>query len=184
MLELARLLALAAFIALALAIFVFLRRAGRLLAESRQREAFRRTVLDLVERVGTSLDGVAGRIDQVRRHTLGVEQIEENLAAATDAVARYAQEARALNGVGPQRELREAILGDLDRAGRALEMVAHGCEILRSGRVAGREIEAETSIKRGYLNILHAREAIARQGARVVEVTTVEPPRLFQRRNA
>ena len=29
-----------------------------------------------------------------------------------------------------------------------------------------RELEAQTSIKRGYLNLIHAREAIARNAAR------------------
>ena len=30
-------------------------------------------------------------------------------------------------------------------------------------RGGARELEAQTSIKRGYLNLIHAREAIARQ---------------------
>ena len=39
-------------------------------------------------------------------------------------------------------------------------MVEHGATILASAQPARREIEAQTSIKRGYLNVLHAREAI------------------------
>ena len=34
-------------------------------------------------------------------------------------------------------------------------------------RGGARELEAQTSIKRGYLNLLHAREAIAREASRV-----------------
>ena len=47
-------------------------------------------------------------------------------------------------------------------------MVEHGAEILAQVRRRGRELEAQTSIKRGYLNLLHAREAIAppRRGGR------------------
>ena len=41
-------------------------------------------------------------------------------------------------------------------------MVEHGATILAPVRRGGRELEAQTSIKRGYLNLLHAREAIAR----------------------
>jgi hypothetical protein len=184
MLELARLLALIAFVALLLAFLVFLRRAGELLAETRERETFRRAVADLVSRVSTSLDGVAGRIDLVRRHTLAADAITDNLAAATEAVARYTDEARALRGPAAAAEIRSALVIDLERAGRALQMVEHGCSILASARVGGRELEAQTSIKRGYLNILHAREAVLRHGARAGELAAASPPRLFQRRNA
>ena len=51
----------------------------------------------------------------------------------------------------------------LERAGRALSTVEHGTNILASVRGGARELEAQTSIKRGYLNLIHAREAIARQ---------------------
>ena len=44
-------------------------------------------------------------------------------------------------------------------------MVEHGCTILASPAARQRELEAQTSIKRGYLNLLHAREAIARHAA-------------------
>jgi hypothetical protein len=184
MLELARLLALIAFVALLLALLVFLRRAGQLIAETREREAFRRSVADLVGRVSTSLDGVAGRIDAVRRQTIDAGAIADNLAAATDAVERYADEARAVRARGPAAEIRLALVTDLDRAARALQMVEHGCSILASARVGGRELEAQTSIKRGYLNILHAREAVIRHGVRAEEWAAADAPRLFQRRNA
>ncbi len=184
MLELARLLALIAFVALLLALLVFLRRAGQLIAETREREAFRRSVADLVGRVSTSRDGGAGRIDAVRRHTSDAGAIGDNLVAATDAVERYADEARALRARGPAAEIRLALVTDLDRAARALQMVEHGCSILASARVGGRELEAQTSIKRGYLNILHAREAVIRHGVRAAEWAAADAPRLFQRRNA
>ena len=41
-------------------------------------------------------------------------------------------------------------------------MVEHGATILVTARRGPRELEAQTSIKRGYLNLIHAREAIAR----------------------
>ena len=51
-------------------------------------------------------------------------------------------------------------------------MIEHGRSIQASARSGGREVEAQTSIKRGYLNVLHAREAINHQAelARVVGV--------------
>ena len=182
-LELARLLAFVAFVALLLALLVFLRKAGQILSETRERELFRRSVTDLVERVETSLDGVCSRIDAVRRRTLAAEAIQENLSAASDAVERYGEEARALRVSGPATEIRAAIVADLERAGRALQMVEHGCAIMATlTRAHGRELEAQTSIKRGYLNILHAREAMVRHGARAAELSAAQSPRLFQRR--
>ena len=44
-------------------------------------------------------------------------------------------------------------------------MVEHGATIMVHVRRGSRELEAQTAIKRGYLNLLHAREAIARQVA-------------------
>jgi hypothetical protein len=63
-------------------------------------------------------------------------------------------------------------------------MVQHGCTILSSGRRSGRDTEAQTAIKRGYLNILHAREAMAEHAARAADLSVEDVPRLFQRRNA
>jgi hypothetical protein len=186
MLELARLLALVAFIALALALLLFLRRAGRLLTETRKRQQFRRTATDLVARSCQSLDGLAERVDGVRRQTLAVQVITANIEAADEALRRYAVEADALVGsTAATREVRDGIVAELDRAARALQMVEHGCAILAvSRRASGRELEAQTAVKRGYLGILHAREALARHGARATELATVDPARLFDRRNA
>jgi hypothetical protein len=179
MTELAQLLAIVAFVALALAFALFIRRAGRFIAETRELETFRRTAADLAARVDTSLDGVAGRIDGVRRRTLAAQDITDNIAAATDAVERYTAEARALPGPTVAAEIREALITEL-------EMVEHGCTILSSARVGGRELEAQTAIKRGYLNVLHAREAIRRYAARAATVGVAghRQPRLFERRQA
>ena len=182
MAELAQFLAIAAFVALALAFALFVRRAGRFVAETRELESFRRQMADLTSRVDTSLDGVASRIDGVRRRTLAAEAITENIAAATEAVQRYAAEAQAMHGPLQIVEIRDALIAELDRAGRALQMVEHGCTILTSARIGGRELEAQTAIKRGYLNVLHAREAIRRHGARAATVGL--QPRMFERRNA
>ena len=93
---------------------------------------------------------------------MGPETIGDTIVAATDAVERYADEARSLRGPKTARHIREDLVAELERAGRALGMVEHGATILAAARRGSRELEAQTSIKRGYLNLLHAREAIAR----------------------
>jgi hypothetical protein len=57
-------------------------------------------------------------------------------------------------------------------------MVDHGAKILAQARRRGRELEAQTSIKRGYLNLVHAREAIVRHAAAAedLELPPLEEP--------
>jgi hypothetical protein len=160
------LLPLAAFAAVAAVVAIVLRRAGRIVARTREVERFRAKVRDLAARIGTSLDGAITRIDAVRRQSVGADTIGPTLDAAEDAVERYLAEARALGGPAAARAIRDDLVAELERAGRALEMVEHGAAILAQISRRGRELEAQTAVKRGYLNLLHAREAIARHAQR------------------
>ncbi len=171
--ELVVLLPLAAFLALAIGFAIVLRRAGRIVARTREVETFRSTVRDLTTRIDQSLDGAAGRIDAVRRGQLGADTIGPTIEAATDAVTRYAEEARSLHGPPVAVAIRDELVEDLERAERALAMVDHGAKILAQVRRRGRELEAQTSIKRGYLNLVHAREAIIRHAAVAQELEAV-----------
>jgi hypothetical protein len=173
--ELTILLPVAAFIALALAVAVVLRRAGRIMARTREVEHFRSAVRDLAARIDRSLEGAAGRVDAVRRGQLAADAIGQTIEAATDAVTRYAEEARAIKGPPAAMPIRDAIVEELERAERALAMVDHGAKIMAQSRRRGREIEAQTSVKRGYLNLIHARDAIAAH-ALAAEALEVAPP--------
>jgi len=160
--ELAVLLPIVAFIALAAGLAVVVRGTGRLVARTRELEQFKHATGDLAKRVDASLGGAAQQIDAVRRRQVGPETIGDTVAAATDAVTRYTEEARSLRGPSTAKRIRSDLVADLERAHRALEMVEHGASILAAARRGSRELEAQTSIKRGYLNLLHAREAVAR----------------------
>jgi len=164
--DLAVLLPLLAFVVLAAGTAIVLRRAGRIVAKTREVEGFRGAIRDLAARVDTSLEGATSRIDAVRRGQVGADTIGETISAATDAVERYVEEARAIHGPATALAIRDEIVAELERAGRALAMVDHGASILAQVRRRGRELEAQTAIKRGYLNLLHAREAIDRHAAR------------------
>jgi hypothetical protein len=168
--ELAVLLPVLAFLALAIGVAIVLRRAGRIVARTREMDGFRSAMRDLTARIDTSIDGAAGRIDAVRRGQLGADTIGPTIEAATDAVTRYTDEARALKAPAIAIELRDALVEDLERAERALGMVDHGAKILAQVRRRGRELEAQTSIKRGYLNLIHAREAIVRHASAAEEL--------------
>jgi hypothetical protein len=174
--ELAILLPLAAFFVLAMGFAIVLRRAGRIVARTREVEGFRSSVRDLAGRIDQSLDGAIRRIDAVRRQQLAAGTIGATIEAATDAIRRYTEEARALHGPATAQAIRDDLVAELERADRALGMVDHGATILAQATRRGRELEAQTSIKRGYLNLVHAREAIFRHAARAAELdATLDP---------
>jgi hypothetical protein len=157
------LLPIAAFIALAAGLAVVLRGTGRIVARTREVEQFQGAVRDLAARVDDSLGGAAGQIDAVRRRQVDPDAIADTITAATDAVQRYAEEARALRAPRKAQQVRSGLVAELERAERALAMVEHGTTIMATARRGPRELEAQTSIKRGYLNLIHAREAFARR---------------------
>ena len=157
------LLPILAFIALAAGLLVVFRGTGRIVARTREVESFRTAIHDLTTRVDASLTGAAGGMVLVRHHALEPAALGAPLTAASDAVEQYLVEAKALHTPKAATPIREDLVHGLERAGRALSTVEHGTNILASVRGGARELEAQTSIKRGYLNLIHAREAIARQ---------------------
>lgn len=168
--ELTILLPILAFVALAAGLVVVFRRTNRIVARTREVEEFRVAVHDLAARIDVSLDGATGRIDAVRHHELPADALAETITAATDAVDRYVEEAEALRPPVQAVSIQKDLIGDLGRAKRALAMVDHGATILVAVRRGNRELEGNTSLKRGYLNLLHAREAIARHAAMADEL--------------
>ena len=169
------------FVLLAGVFGVLIRRATRLLRLTREADQFRMGLGDLAARVDRSLGGVIEVVDAVRRHQRDASTIGDNLTAGMDAMARYGEEAAALGvpATGPDR--RDDLVGELDRAGRALAMVAHGCELMAMASRPNAELEAQTSIKRGYLNLIHAREAIGRLASETIALATPTPQPLFKR---
>jgi hypothetical protein len=53
-------------------------------------------------------------------------------------------------------------------------MVDHGTSMMLMAGRGPRELEAQTSIKRGYLNLIHAREAFARHALEAQDLETDE----------
>ena len=74
---------------------------------------------------------------------------------------------RAASCARPRRSSDEAaaLVVELDRAARAADMVEHGLDALLAHR-GRRELEAQTSLKRGALNLRNARGAATRIAAR------------------
>jgi len=183
--ETAQVVALVAFLFVAIGVALGARRTGSILSRTREAEGFRGGVADLARRVETSLGDVSVLIDGVRRRDTEPETIRASLTAARDAVDRYAEEARELAAPLIALPHRDAIVYELERAGRALELVAHGCILFGTGRRIEMGTEADTAVKRGYLNLIHARESIVEQAKLAIErAEDASPVRRIQRRNA
>ena len=174
------------FVLLAATFLLVLRRAGRVVAETREIDGFRRDTGDLAIRIAASLAGAAERIDAVRRGQVAPDTISETLDAAGDAMERYRAEAEALHAPSGYDPLRVRMVEELGRAVRALDMVEHGsATMVAAAGGRGREPEGQTAIKRGYLNILHAREAIVEIGTSLrASGASPTSPRWFRDRSA
>ena len=170
-----------AFIALAAGLVVVFRGTSRIAARTRELQRFRSAVEELAARVDASLDVATTRIDAVRHHQAGPETIGQTVVDASAALERFGDEARAIRGPRRGQRIRDELVADIERAGRALGMVEHGVNVLASSRRGSRDLEAQTSIKRGYLNLIHAREAIARHAHESADLRIDDPPTERQR---
>jgi hypothetical protein len=159
-----------AFVALAAGLAVVFRGSGRIAARTRELQQFKAAMKDLTSRADTMLAAAAGQIDAVRHQQAGPEQISQTVTDATETLERYGEEARSWSGPRKAQAIRDDLVRELERATRALAMVEHGADMLTSARRGARDLEAQTSIKRGYLNLIHAREAIARHAVRAEDL--------------
>jgi hypothetical protein len=172
--QLVILLPIMAFIALAAGLLVVFRGTARIAARTREMQQFKAAVKDLTFRTDTLLGAAAAQIDAVRHQQAGPEVISQAVADATETLERYGDEVRRWSGPRRAQAIRDDLAGELERAIRAIGMVEHGVNMLASARRGARDLEAQTSIKRGYLNLVHAREAIARHALRADDLVVGE----------
>ena len=127
--------------------------------------------------VETSLAEICARIDAVRRGQIEAPAVVDDITASLDAVDKLRRGGSRPPSADrrrpdPRRDRRRARAGGAgardDRARRVDPGVGPG---------GGREIEAQTAIKRGYLNVLHAREAIARHASEAATLVPADPSR-------
>ena len=167
------------FAVLAVMFVIVVRRASRLVAETRDLDRFKTTVAQLDRRVGAVVEPLLGRLDEVRFRRAGPEIIIDALPPATAELDSAAEEARALIAPPGLADVPVALAREIERAERAIELIDHGSAALRTIRATHRELEAQTSLKRGALNLRHAREAVSVLGNRVA---SVEHPSAARRR--
>ncbi|HXX60722.1 MAG TPA: hypothetical protein VEI48_05480 [Candidatus Sulfotelmatobacter sp.] len=150
----------------------FARAAGQALARSREVTRFQFEAKALLAQVDPILEGLATRTDSARRQLIPPDEILPDLENGTTTLEAARATADRISAPQHGRVLRDAMGEDVDRAIRAVAMIQHGCQQASSGYGRGAELEAQTAVKRGYLNLLHARESLA---SHVAEAVRLEP---------
>ena len=160
-----RVAALIGFVALAgLVVYVLLRSrtVGR---ESRDSLAFRRSVAELRPSVDATLASALAVVDEVRRHRMSAVDALPAVDMAIDAVRAHAVTVAATPGTSADDVRRVRLRKDVERAERALDRIQHGVRMLADATVRIGDLEGQTAVKRGYLELQHARDAFARDAA-------------------
>jgi hypothetical protein len=158
---------------LALLAIRVLRRMSTLIARTRDLERYQKAVASLDARSAAAVDPLVRELDEARRGSANPEALRDAVTAGQAQVADLAAEARSLPTPAPLVTTTVSLVAELDRAARAADMAEHGLNAMVAG-TRGRDLEAQTSLKRGALNLRHAREAIARLAREVAALQPVD----------
>jgi hypothetical protein len=109
-------------------------------------------------RADAAILAVSGVVDDLRHRRITPEEAEGPLSTAAAELEKTAEAARSAPGMDRAPAF-SGMADDVDRARRAIELVEHGRQlmVLQPG---DRTLEGESNVKRGYLNLVHAQEAI------------------------
>jgi hypothetical protein len=160
--------------ALGIVAALVVRRMSQLAGRTRELERFQQAVTQLDLEFEAATRPVVAALDEIRRHAGDPGALADALPATSDAIHRCMADTRALRPPAILAEHAAALVLELERAVRALQLVEHGLDALRTGR-GPRELEAQVSLKRGALYLRHARDAF---GDVVKIVVAVDPASL------
>jgi hypothetical protein len=153
----------------ALVVYIVLRSgsAGR---ARRRSESFRTSIAAIGAGAESALAPVSTEVDGVRRGLRPGRSIVPDLTAARASLETLIAEAESLPA--PEGAAGGALVaGDLRRACAAIDAVLAGCVDASESTSRAVGLEAQTSVKRGYLEMQHAREALARHVADAVHAS-------------
>jgi len=138
-----------------------LRRLSVLVRRTRDLERFQRALEGFSNRLSTTVGPLVRDLDDLRRRAGDPATLAQRIPDAKGELARLAAEGRSLAAPNGLESLGAAMAGELERASRAATTVATGLSAMSDAR-GGRELEAQTSLKRGALNLRNATETYDR----------------------
>ncbi len=137
-----------------------------LTTRTRDLEDLQEAVDSIDRRFGAASQPLLRGLDAARRHAgdpAGLPGLVTEAQLVIDELTGETMALAAPEGLAP---VVAAMTGDLERAGRAVMLVEHGLGMMTNTSI-GRDLEAQTSLKRGALNLRHARDAFAERARRV-----------------
>jgi len=168
------LLPLIVFFALALPILFLLWRVFVVGGELRRDAAYGRAALDIARRVDVSLTELGELIDELRRRKANPEASIDSLRAAAEALRHYTREAEQVDRHTLLAVGSPTFASEIERAQRAVDLIEHGRTLMLDPKEEG-HAEGETAVKRGYLNLLHAREAVKIRAREIADAASSPP---------
>ena len=173
----AALLWLIVLLVLAALFLLTVRRLSTLVGRTRTLERYQKQVGQLAKRLSVTAEPFIVQLDEIRRRSGDPRGLAEAMPGAQDALRAIAEEGRGTKVPAGLAREGTAFLTELERAVRASELVGHGLDALVADR-GGRDLEAQTSLKRGVLNLRHASEAATRIAR---EIAAIRPADLLNR---
>ena len=146
-------------VALAVLAAQILVRTTRHVRRTRELEQFQQAVDHLAASLASVAVPLVESLDTMRRHAGDPDAVRAGLGAARGRLAALVAESAALRAPAGLETRAATVTAELGRAARAVDVVSHGLDALVAGR-GDRNLEAETSLKRGTLNLRNASEAV------------------------
>ena len=162
------------FFGLALPILFLLWRVFVVGGELRRDAAYGRAALDIARRVDVSLTELGELIDELRRRKADPEASIDSLRAAAEALRHYTREAEQVDRHTLLAVGSPTFASEIERAQRAVDLIEHGRTLMLDPKEEG-HAEGETAVKRGYLNLLHAREAVKIRAREIADAASSPP---------
>lgn len=156
-------------VVLGLLFLITLRRMSAMVARTRGLERFQRSVDSIERRFSGFALPLVKSLDDTRRSPGDPTVLREQVGEAQDVLAVLRDELRGVATPPALNQAAGALAGELERAARAASLLEHGLGALE-GTSRGRDLEAQTSLKRGTLNLRHAHEAFGRVAREVARV--------------
>lgn len=167
--ELATILWLAFLVALALLFLRVVLRMRALVARTKGLERVQLAVESLDVRLAGVVDPLVRGLDETRRHAGDPASLSAAAVEAQAVIEVLTAEARAMAVPAGIPVPVAAMTAELERAARAASLVEHGLAAMTPASL-GRDLEAQTSIKRGTLNLRNARDAFALLAGQVAAI--------------
>jgi hypothetical protein len=167
--ELAAILWLALLVALAVLFLRVVVRMRWLVARTRGLERVQQAVESIDVRLGGVVDPLVRGLDETRRHAGDPASLAAAAVEAQAVIEVLTAEVRALAVPSGIFLPVAAMTAELERASRAASLVEHGLGAITLASL-GRDLEGQTSIKRGTLNLRNARDAFALLAGQVAAI--------------